>query len=163
MTSSSGALPAALLELLSGNDLDGKVGQTFLLLTASRDGWPRLALLSVGEVVAIGPRDLRLALYPASTTTANLTRTRKGTLVAFLPGAAHYVELTARRLDDLRTPHAALAHFAAQVRSARVDAVGYAELIGGVSFRLRDTERTIQRWRETVAALRGAESGPSAV
>lgn len=152
------ALPATLRELLSGDALDRKAGETLLLLTACEVGWPRVALLSVGEVVAVGHRELRLALYTASTTTANLTRTGRGTLAAFLPGAAHYVELATRRLDDLRTPHAALAHFAAEVRSARIDAVGYAELIGGVRFRLRDEARTIQRWRETIAALREAAS-----
>lgn len=43
-----------------------------------------------------------------------------------------------------------------EVRSARVDAVGYAELVSGIRFQLRDEERTLQRWRETVAALRAA-------
>ena len=150
----SGELPDPLLDLLSGDDLERKEGETLLLLTVADEGWPRVALLSVGEVLAISSRELHLALYPASTTTANLTRVGRATIAAFAGGAVYYVELAARRLDDLRGPHAVLARFTAEVRSVRTDLVGYAELVSWVRFRLVDRDRVLRRWRETVMALR---------
>lgn len=153
----SGELPDPLLDLLSGDDLERKEGETLLLLTVADEGWPRVALLSVGEVLAISSRELRLALYPASTTTANLTRVGRATLAAFAGGAAYYVELDARRLDDLHGPHAVLARFTGEVRSVRKDLVGYAELVSWVRFRLVDRDRVLRRWRETVSSLREPE------
>ena len=68
-------LPETLHRLLDGSDLDGKVGETMELLTVGPEGWPHVALLSAGEVLAATPEEIRLALWPSSQTTANLRRT----------------------------------------------------------------------------------------
>lgn len=153
-------LPDPLRRLLDGEDLDSKEGETILLLTAAGDGWPRLALLSVGEVYAPGPSEVRLALWPDSTTTANLGATGRATLSAVLDGVAYDVELEARREGDIRQPGAHLARFSASVRSARSDTVGYAVLESGVRYRLKEREQVVARWRATIAALREGSSAP---
>lgn len=148
------ALPDVLLGFLDGTDLESKQGETLLLLTATPDGWPRLALLSAGEVYAPSAAEIRLALWPDSRTTANLASSGRATLSAILDGTAYDVELEARRGTDIRQPGGHLASFSAAVRSARADTVGYARLESGVRYRLNDPEQVLARWRSTIAALR---------
>src|SRR5437879_1823536 len=57
------ALPDVVRELLDGRDPAGRVGFTILLLTTSGEGWPQVAMLSVGEVLAVDERRVRLALW----------------------------------------------------------------------------------------------------
>src|SRR5258708_7689403 len=89
-------MPEAVLRALDGHDLPGHVGLTFPLLTVDASGWPHVALLSAGEVLAVGESELRLALWPGSETTANLTRDGRGTLMVIAGAAAFYLELEAR-------------------------------------------------------------------
>ena len=74
MTASGSDLPADLVDLLAGERLEDGVGLVIQVLTADDDGWPRSCLLSAGEVLATGPRRLRLALWTGTHSTANLTR-----------------------------------------------------------------------------------------
>ncbi len=150
----SAELPDVLCRLLDGSDLEGREGETFILLTVNEDGWPHVALLSVGEVLALSPRELRLALWPKSETTANLQRTGLATLATFLDGTAYYIELASRPLPrDERMPGSQAA-FSAQVRRALADTVGYADLTSGVRFRLKSRDEVLQHWRRTIQALR---------
>jgi len=146
------ALPADLVAALDGLDLDTKVGVTIQLLTVDEDGWPRVALLSVGEVVALSASTLRFALWPGSHATANLTRSRAGTLVLVHEGAAHSVRVQAARGADLADP-SPRAVFDARVQEHRSDAVAYATLTSGIVFELPDPTPVLQRWRETVDLL----------
>ena len=147
-------LPAPLLRLLDGEDLERKEGETLLLLTAAPDGWPRLALLSVGEVYAPSATEVRLALWPDSRTTANLAANGRATLSAIIDGVTYDVEVEARREGDVPLGTWSAARFAATVRSVRSDTVGYAEITSGVRYRLKDAPKVLERWRRQVAALR---------
>ena len=95
------ALPPVLLRLLDGEDLPGRVGLTALLLTATDEGWPHLAMLSIGELLALDPRRLRLALWPRSTAAANLTRAGRLTLALVHDGAGYSIRARAGRRPDL--------------------------------------------------------------
>jgi len=57
-------LPADLAAALDGSRLADQVGDTYLLLTMSEAGWPHVAMLSAGEVLAVDDAELRLALRP---------------------------------------------------------------------------------------------------
>lgn len=149
-----GRLPQALLQLLDGDGLAGKIGATLLLITVAEEGWPHVALLSVGEAVAMSPASLALALWPETRTTANLSHTGKATLFLVHDGAAYTIKIAARRLDDLEIDGAPLACFAAEVRSVATDVADYAELTGGVNFRLHDPAGVVPRWEKTVEAMR---------
>lgn len=149
-----GELPSPLGQLLDGQDLEGKEGETFIVLTISENGWPHVALLSVGEVLAQSTRELRLALWPKSETTANLRRTGIATLAAFWEGTAYYVELAIRPLPrDDRMP-GSQASFAADVQRVLADTVGYAELTSGVRFRLKSKDEVMRHWHQTIQSLR---------
>ncbi len=156
MTREVGAqLPDGLQALLDGTELERKEGETLVLLTVSQDGWPRVALLSVGEVLAVAPDELRLALWPKSATTENLRRDGRATLMTVWEGTAYYLELAVRPLSDGEQAPGGQARFAAHVRRLLADTVGYAQLTSGVRFRLTSRDEVVQHWRRTVEALRG--------
>ena len=147
-------LPADVVALLSGDDLDRRVGFTMELLTVDADGWPRVALLSAGEVVAADDAHLRLALWPESRSTANLTRTGRGSLAFVHAGSAFTLRLEASRASDLRGPEP-LAVFDGRVKEVRRDEAAYARLRSGITFELLDEQAVVARWRSTVERLRG--------
>jgi hypothetical protein len=147
-------LDADVLALLDGTDLQARAGLTLELITVDADGWPRVALLSVGEVLATGEGSLRLALWPGSRTTANLERSARALLAFVLDGTAHRVRLEARRCADLLVGGDARAIFDAPVVSVARDEVPYARLGTGITHELVDPQQTLARWRATVAALR---------
>jgi hypothetical protein len=149
----SNELSAELIALLDGTNLDGKVGETILLLTMSDQGWPHLAMLSAGEVLAVSGRDLRLALWPNTESGANLKRDGKATLVMVLGGAGHYVEVEADAPFDLVFEDGPLDLFNCRIRSILADKVDYAVLTTGITFELPDQAGILARWRRTVSAM----------
>jgi hypothetical protein len=151
-------LPDGVAALLDGRDLAARVGFTMQLLTVDEGGWPRVALLSVGEVVALDAAHLRLALWPGSHTTDNLTRTGRGLLAFVHGGSSHTVLIEARRTADLAGPNVR-ATFDADVVEVRSDEVPYARLTGGITFDLPDPDSVVARWRATVGALRATGAG----
>ncbi|MCY4371663.1 MAG: pyridoxamine 5'-phosphate oxidase family protein [bacterium] len=149
-------LSPELLNLLDGKDLDSKVGETILLLTVSDSGWPHLAMLSAGELLATRPGEVRIALWKGTTTGNNLRRTSKGTLALVHGGASHYIELEVTGTADLRVGSKSLDYFACRVTKALSDAVGYATLTSGIRFELPRRDDVVSRWERTVAAMREA-------
>jgi hypothetical protein len=148
-------LPPSLVELFDGGDLAGRVGLTFLLLTVDEAGWPHMAMLSVGELVAENPRVLRGALWHSSSSTRNLEREKRGVLAFISDGSAYYVRLRTSRLPDLELgAEGRLAAFRLDVEDVLEDAVGYARLTSGVSFVLNSPDDVLARWRRTIEALR---------
>jgi hypothetical protein len=150
-------LPPAIRQQLDGSDLERAAGLTVLLLTVDEAGWPRVAMLSAGEVLAVGPREIGLALWPDGTSAANLTRAGRATLALVHSGAGWYVRCGARREADLALADGRrLAAFALAVDEVLADVVPYAELTTGIEFQLGEPERTLAAWRAVVDALRGA-------
>ncbi len=145
-------LPSTLFTLLDGSEIADRVGLTIELLTVDSDGWPRVALLSAGEVLALSPSVIRLALWPATQSTSNLTRSGQGSLALVHAGAAYAIRLSTRRIADLADP--VLAAFEGAVASVRRDEVAYARLRAGITFELPDPEPVVARWQATVAELR---------
>ena len=163
MTRTTGdRLPEPLLEILDGRDLGHKVGFTVELLTIDEAGWPRVALLSVGEVLATDERVLHLALWPATTSTAALTRAGRATLACVLDGTAYSIHATATRERDLRVGSMEHAHFRCDVAEVLSDTVGYARLTSGITFELKDSDAVVARWDATIAAVREAAQAASA-
>jgi hypothetical protein len=148
-------VPPALRERLDSDDLETAEGFTMLLLTVTDNGWPHMAMVSVGEVVAEGDDSLRLALWPGSTATRNLTPSGSATLAAVVDGTSYSVRLAVTRDGEVETPLAGqLARFEARVDGASADEAPYAVLESGVSFRLKDPPAVLARWAELRQALR---------
>jgi hypothetical protein len=156
MTRSLGnALPDELQQMLDGSDLAAREGLTFLLLTTDEVGWPHMAMLSVGELVAIDSRTLRAGLWLHSSTSQNLSQNSRSMLTVVANGKGYYVRLAARRGPDLDLgAEGRLAYFTLAVEDVQEDSTEYAALTSGVTFRLNQPEQVVPRWQHTVAALR---------
>jgi hypothetical protein len=150
-------IPEAIRPLFDGLKLEEREGLTFLLLTTTEDGWPHLAMLSVGELLAVGDRELRAALWRGSTAASNLARTGRATLALVHQATGYSMRCSARQGTDLPVEHGRLAYFELQVEDALEDVAPYAVLTSGVAFRLNDPNEVLPRWRETVEALRARE------
>ena len=152
-------MPDDVVALLDGQELASKEGEAFLLISTGESGRPHVAVLSVGEVVAPSPHELRLALWSTSRTTANLTRNGRAALFVVCPPAVCILQLTARRLGDLEVAGRQLACFSARVESVERHAVPYAEMACGPRFTLTQREAALERWARTVQALRAVGPG----
>lgn len=149
-------VPAPLLARL-----DADVGRpeaegfTILVLTSSSNGWPHVAMISVGEVVVAADGVLRLALWPTSTAARNLSSERRGTLAAVVDAVSYQLRVAVEDRAELETPLAGrLVCFTLRVEEVRADEAPYAVLESGVRFRLKDPAATVARWREVRAELR---------
>lgn len=148
-------LPAPVLALLDGSDLGTRAGVTFLLITNDARDWPHVAMLSVGELLAVDASTLRAALWLTSTTSENLSRTGRGLLSFILDARAYYVRVTAHRESAINLGlDGQLAQFRLTVNDVLEDVAEYAELTSGVTFRLRSPSDVVPRWERTIAALR---------
>lgn len=158
MTRSLGKqLPDSVRSLLDGADLASREGTTFLLLTTDECGWPHMAMLSVGELVAIDAQTVRAALWLHSSTSKNLTQSGRATLTLIANGNGYYVRLLAERGPDLDLgTEGRLAYFVMHVQDIEEDSADYATLTSGVTFRLKQPEHVVPRWQRTVDALRAA-------
>jgi hypothetical protein len=145
-------LTDALVRLLDGTSLETKVGATLLLVTAEDSGTPRVAALSVGEVLATSETELVLTLYAGSRTTAALLRARAGLLLAVEGGALVRVGIAVVRVEEGTDRTIAVA----SVTHVERDAVAYAAITRGIEFELSDEEETVARWRRQVARMREA-------
>ncbi len=151
------ALPASVQPLLDASDLSNREGLTFLLLTNDENGWPQVAMLSVGEVVAVDSRTLHAGLWLGSGTTRNLSRAGRATLMLVADGNGYYVRVTARRGDDLDLgADGRLAYFVLHVEDVQEDSADYATLTSGVTFRLKQPDQVVPRWQHTIDRLRAA-------
>jgi hypothetical protein len=151
-------LPGSLRQFTNGTDLPSKDGQAVSLITTDADGWPHVALLSAGEVLTVSESQVRLALWPTSTTTANLDRTGRGLMVHIADGGAYYIRLVGRRVP-IEVP-GALACFEMVTEKVTADLVGYAEVLTGITFRLKDPAKVIERWEKTLSKLAAMGSDP---
>ncbi|MHC9295415.1 hypothetical protein ACRCUN_23385 [Mycobacterium sp. LTG2003] len=151
-SSAEPGLPPPVAELVNGSDLARKLGQTLQLVAVDEAGWPRLSLLSVGEVLAGPDTDIRLALHIGSRTTAALTRSGRGLITAVV-GATHYkIQLALTRTNpDGAGP---LAFFSGRVVKVDEDRVGYAELTSGITYRLKEADQVLARWTRQIDELR---------
>lgn len=142
-------LPDALLRLLDGTGLARKIGTTLQLVVSDDREWPRIASLSVGELLASGPGELLLTIYSHSRTTAALAERGRGLLVVVDDGAIVKVELVASALDttDGRTM------FRCAVVGVERDEVPYARVKHGIEFELVDGTAATARWEQQLANL----------
>ena len=140
-------VPPALVELLNAEPR--AEGTAILVLTVREDGFPHQAMVSIGELAALDSGRLALALWPDSTTAANLKRTNALTLAVVIGATSYSIRATAQQREDVGR----LAGFELTVVGANADEAPYATLTSGVRFRLNDPDEVLARWREVREAL----------
>ncbi|MDK8188495.1 pyridoxamine 5'-phosphate oxidase family protein [Paenibacillus sp. UMB7766-LJ446] len=142
------------MEWFNGENLEKKQHDAMQLLTVSGGEWPHQAMISMGEVIAVTPSLLRLALWPGTQTSMNMSRTGKATLIAVHQQSLLSIRLDVTSLPALREAAHPRDRFEAQVINIRVDHAPYAEITSGITFQLKDESGAITRWRETIEELR---------
>jgi hypothetical protein len=150
MTRSS-ELPSSVRALLDGSDLEAKVGVVIQLAVSDDAAWPRVASISVGEVLAVSATRMLLTLYTNSRTAADLADRGRGLLLLVDDGAIVKVELQASRLGDGlgRTT------FDGAVVGVERDEVPYARVTHGIGFELvAHEEQVLTRWRAQLDGLK---------
>jgi hypothetical protein len=145
-------LPPAWVDQFNGLDLGAKFHVSAVLQTVDDAGWPHLAYLSAGEVLAYDTQRMSLALWATSGSTANLRRAGQGVLHAVAAGAIWETRLLAR----CRPTADELVVFDATVIDVRRHVAPYAEVTGLIGFRLNDPVSTLDRWRRQIERIRAS-------
>ena len=147
---------------LDGRDLVTRTGFVAELWTTDADGWPRGAMLSIGEMLATSPHEVRLALWHDSHTTRNVERDGRAVLAFVLDEAAFRVRLDCRPAGAITVAERqSQTGFVASVVDVRRDVVNYAVLETGVWFRPNDAQPMWVAWRATLDALRALPAASS--
>ena len=150
---SSTQLPAALVREFDGEHLEARLADALRLSTVSEDGWPHGAQLSAGEILAVNATTLLVALWPQSSTTANLVRDGRLTLSLVHDGALLEIRARSHAVAQRQTA-LELSVFRVEIESVTEHRAKYAEVLSGVTFRLYEPEQVLTRWREQIAMLR---------
>ena len=152
-------LDEALFRRLS-DDVGLRRREAILIATVDDRGRPHPALLSHGEVLAVSPLLLRIAVSAKSTTARNLAARGAMTLCLIGADGVHYVKTAARALPAEPSLEAeGLAAFEARVEDVLVDAPAAGErahLTSGITFATDDAEGQERVWTARLEGLRRA-------
>ena len=146
-------LPTQIVTELDGDHLESRLHEAIRLSTVSEDGWPHAAQLSIGEVLAVNPSELLIAIWPDSNTVKNLKRDGRLTLSLVANGGLFEMRSHAILVAEHQTT-LDLAVFRIRIEAINEHRSSYADVTSGVTFRLQDEARTIARWREQIASLK---------
>lgn len=146
-------LPAQIVTELDGAHLESRLHEAIRLSTVGEDGWPHAAQLSIGEVLAVSPCELLVAIWPASNTAKNLKRDGRLTLSLVANGGLLEMRSHATPAAEHQT-NLKLAVFRIKIEAINEHRSTYADVTSGVTFRLQDEARTVARWREQIASLK---------
>ena len=154
------SLPDRLFHLLHGEHLQENLNKVALLVTVDEKGWPYVAILSYLETIAPDRGNLRLAPWNNSTTTANLRRNGKVSLLVVEEGIAYYIQGTATELcrEMERFPGMAKIHIQIEsiLQDNALDYEGSARITSGIRFENPKMDAAwVERGRRVLAALRG--------
>jgi hypothetical protein len=146
-------IPAGVLKYLNGENLLSKT-EALRLSTVDADGWPRAALLSAGDVLALPDGRLRFAMFARSGTSANLSRDGRLTLSMALDRGMCSMRLRARKCGEGTPELPSLTLFEATVEQVRIHVASYADVTCGIGFALHEPEAVLDRWQRQITALR---------
>ncbi|OZM77065.1 hypothetical protein [Pseudonocardia sp. MH-G8] len=137
--------------LLDGSGLKSKIGVTVLLVVNDEAAWPRVASLSVGELLVRGDEVL-MTLWERSRTTAALRAARAGLLHVVDGGGIVRIGAGFDPIDV--ETGAGRVTFRGVVEEVELDVVPYAVVTHGISFELTDPDDAIARWEQQLDRLR---------
>jgi hypothetical protein len=132
-------LTPALLEWLSGSQVESHEGKIIPIFTIDEAGWAHPALLSYYEVVAKNLSTLDMALWKNSSTANNLRRTGKITLMISDRGVNYYLKGSVRELQYEMTGAAPVSRFRIILDQVIEDQEPNAEITTGLTYRRMTT------------------------
>lgn len=145
--------------LLGGDRLEEQLNKALLLITLDEAGWPYVAMLSYLEVIAADRGNIRIAPWSNSTTTANLRRAGKATLVVVDEELAYYIQATAGEMTRDLPGFPGMAKINLRIESIledkALDYEGAARVTSGIRFENPQMDAAyIERGRKVLEALR---------
>lgn len=146
-------IPSALFSFLDGNDLPSKPMNAIRLSTVNEEGWAHASLLSVGEVLALPNAKIRFAISGRSSTTANLLRDGRLTMVIPFEKGVCEMRMRSQQIDK-EIEGVTLTFFEARIESIRHLVSAYADVVSGETFSLHEPQAVFARWDKQIAALR---------
>jgi Pyridoxamine 5'-phosphate oxidase len=146
-------IPSAILSFLDGNNLPSKPTIAIRLSTVNEEGWAHASLLSVGEVLALPNARIRFAISPRSSTTKNLLRDGRLTMVVPFEKGVCEMRMRSQQIDE-EIEGVSLTFFEARVESIRYLVATYADVLSGETFSLHESQAVFERWDRQIAALR---------
>jgi hypothetical protein len=153
-------LDEALFRRLSGGDPAARATEAILIATTDERGRSHPALLSYGELLAVTPAVLRIAVSAKSATARNLAARGAMTLCLIGADGVHYVKTAARALPAEPSLGAqGLIAFEARVEDVLVDAPAAREkahLTSGITFAVDDPDAQARAWSARLEGLRRA-------
>jgi hypothetical protein len=150
--STEALLPSAWRALFDGERLADKINETAMLSTVDEAGWPHVAFLGMGEIVAKDRERLLLATWPRSRTTANMIRTSRAALYAVAEGVVWETRLL---VSPLTVTLASGLHLSSgEIVEVRRHEAPNAHLDGLACLRLDPPEPTLERWSRQVEEMK---------
>jgi len=153
------ALPDRLYDRMNGNLLSQQLNKVLLLITLDAAGFPYVAMLSFLEVIAVDRNNIRIAPAADSTSSANLRRDGKATLIVVEEEMAYYIQATANEISPALPGFPAMAKMNLHIESILEDKArdyeGAARVSTGIRFESPQMDAAyIERGRQVLAALR---------
>jgi hypothetical protein len=150
-------LTPALLERLSGSQVESHEGKIIPIFTVDEGGWAHPALLSYYEVVAKNLSTLDIALWKESSTAKNLRKTGKVTLMVSDHGVNYYLKGSVLELQYEMNGAPPVSRFQVSLDQVIEDQEPNAEITTGLTYR-RMNKRDSNDFSVKVFHLLHAES-----
>lgn len=152
------SLPPDLFDRLRASDLAPLADKVIQLFTVDAAGWAHPALLSYFEVTAADREHLRIATYADSTTSGNIRRSGRVTLVFIDTRMAYYVKGTAVEIAASMQAAGWNAAFDCRIEQVLADEVDEAYepgayVAGGVTYYSPQRPEQLERARAVLAEL----------
>jgi len=128
-------LTAALLQRLSGAEIDSHEGKIIPIFTIDEFGWAHPALLSYYEIAAKNASTLDMALWKDSSTSKNLRQAGKVTLMISDKGVNYYLKGSVRELYYEMPGAAPVSRFRVALEQVIEDQEPNAEITTGLTYR----------------------------
>jgi hypothetical protein len=144
-------VPEPVRALFEGEDLEERFGLAYELATVDEDGWPRVAMLSHGEIVTTA-ESVRFVLWAGSTTGKNLGSGRPALLSVVSEGFVFYLSGHARILRS----GSEFDSFEMSLEKVRSDAHEGFKVLAPITFGLESGDRgdALSEWRRQLERLR---------
>lgn len=153
----SETLPAEVRKALNGRDLEGKIGDAYLVVTVDADGTPRPSMLSAGEMLAVDDRTIRLGVWRGTHTAENLRRGGHVLICFVAEGTVLYIKGSSRAVEVASKAPVEVSEVV--VSSVESDVHEGLPVVHGIAFRPEDEGRRtamLAEWERTHEALRQA-------
>jgi hypothetical protein len=148
-------LTEALLQRLSGQNVETYEGKIIPIFTIDESGWPHPALLSYYEVVAKDSTTLDIALWKNSSTARHLRQTSKITLLITDQGINYYLKGSVKELQTEMPGIPLQSRFRITTEQLLEDQEPNAEITSGLTYRRQTKRESTDHTVEVFNRLRG--------